>query len=47
MRNNLNLKLQTKASTLISLKNRYGKIINIPELIKIKKNFFKKENKYL
>ena len=43
MRNNFNLKLQTKASTLVSLKNRYGKIINIPELITIKKNFFEKK----
>lgn len=47
MKKSLNLKFQTKASTLISLKKRYGQIINIPELLKIKKNFFEKKNSYL
>ena len=47
MKNNSNLKLQSKASTLISLKSKLGKNINIPELIKIKKIYFREKNKSL
>lgn len=47
MKNNSNLKLQSKASTLISLKSKLGKNINIPELIRIKKIYFREKNKSL
>lgn len=45
MKKYFNLKHSSKASTLISLKNKLGKNINIPELIKFKKIYFKEKNK--
>ena len=43
MKKKLNLNKYTKASTLIMLRKKYGKEINVPELISIKKNILKKD----
>ena len=47
MKKKLNLNKYTKASTLIMLRKKYSKEINVPELISIKKNILKKNGQVL
>jgi len=47
LKKKLNLNKYTKASTLIMLRKKYSKEINVPELISIKKNILKKNGQVL